>query len=161
MSLMRDYKCLMIKTKDRRKFFTHEKNYLPLLEFSKIFKAEVSIVKVREAEVLALHDLAPALCDPNYIIDPQPEYQVLQVKMPQSRRQRQDILKNATRIRRHIRKQFLSGKEVSLKKLCAEFARLKMTSACLCNHMRMVREELEKEGYQFEKTGGGKYKKAL
>ncbi len=64
--------CLMIKTKDKRKFFTAEENYLPLLEFSKLFKAEMSIVKVRDAEILDLEQLAPALCDANYI-QPQPK----------------------------------------------------------------------------------------
>jgi hypothetical protein len=157
MSVMKDYKCLMIKTKDRRKFFTHEKNFRPLVEFSKVFKAEVSVVKVQEAEVLALCDLAPALCDPSYSPGPHPQYQVIKVKIPQSRRLRQDILKNANRIRQQIRKKFIAGKELSLKQLCRDFTGL--TSACLCNHMRMVREELEKEGYQFKKTGGGKYQK--
>jgi hypothetical protein len=141
----------MIKTKDRRKFFTHETNYLPLLEFSKLFKAEISIVKVKQAQVLTLADLAPAL--------PNPQYKVVQIKISQNKRKRQDILDNAKKVRAQIRKQFLTGKTVSLKELCGTFEGLKVSPACICHHMRIVREELEHEGCKIIKVGGGKYKK--
>jgi hypothetical protein len=78
----------MIKTKDRRKFFTHEKNYLPLIEFSKVFNAEISIIKAKDAEVLDLDELAPAICDANYI-QPQPEeYDILKVVSKKKRNRR-------------------------------------------------------------------------
>lgn len=51
--------CLLIETKDKRKFFTHEKNFIQLIEFSKAFNAEISIVKLEEGSVLELEELAP------------------------------------------------------------------------------------------------------
>ena len=59
-------KCLLIQTKDKRKFFTHEKNFVQLIEFSKTFGAEISMVKLEEGPILELKELAPAICDPSY-----------------------------------------------------------------------------------------------
>ena len=56
-------KCLMIETKDNRQFFTHEKNFNQLIEFSKFFKAKISVVQIMGADLLSLEELAPALCD--------------------------------------------------------------------------------------------------
>ena len=158
--IMRDYKCLMITTKDHRKFFTHEKNYLQLLEFSKLFSAEVSIVNVKEAEVLDLAQLAPAFCDANYSPE-KPDYQVLEIKLPRRQnRSRQDILKMAQAIQTHILKAFLKNEVVSLKKLSKKFADERLTLACLCNHVAIAKKELEKQGYRIIKTGGGQYQLA-
>ena len=59
-------KCLLLETKDKRKFFTHEKNFLQLIEFSRTFNAEISVVKMEQTELLDLKDLAPAICDAHY-----------------------------------------------------------------------------------------------
>jgi len=157
-NIMRDCKCLMITTKDHRKFFTYEKNYMQLLEFSKLFGAEVSIVNVKEAEVLDLAQLAPAFCDANYIPEKRPNYQVLEIKLPQrKKRKRQDILKMAQVIQGHISKAFLKGEVVSLKKLNKKFAEEKLTLACLCNHVAVAKKALEEKGYRVVKVGGGQY----
>lgn len=149
--------CLMIKTKDRRKFFTHEKNFTPLLEFSKAFKAEISVVKVENAEILDLAQLAPAICDAGYK-QPEPRsYEVLEVKLPQVKRNRQQILETARSIKQFIKKQFLEQSKVTLKDLAKTLCNYNLTLACLCNHLAQVRKELISEGWQVEKTGGGKY----
>src|SRR5688572_11083080 len=119
--IMKDGQCLMIKTKDRRKFFTHEKNFIQLLEFSKMFKAEVSVVAVKEAEVLDLEQLAPAFCDATFV-QPQPaELTILEVKLSQNRRNRRAILKSAKKITAYITKKFDSGDVVFLKELTRKF----------------------------------------
>lgn len=156
--IMKDGQCLMIKTKDRRKFFTHEKNYIQLLEFSKLFKAEVSVVAVKEAEVLELEQLAPAICDATYQQSQPTEMTVLEVKLSQKRRNRQNILKTAQRITKYIEKRFLAGDVVGLRELTRKYKKLDVTSACLCNHVSLVRKRLEAEGHAFEKVGGGKYR---
>jgi hypothetical protein len=153
---MQNYKCLMITTKDQRKFFTHEKNYLQLLEFSKLFSAEVSIVNVKEAEVLDLAQLAPAFCNANYIPKHRPDYKVLEVKLPQKRK-REHILKTAQNIRALVLRLFLKGEVVSLQKMHKKFAEEKLTLACLCNHIALARKELENKGCRIIKVGGGKY----
>jgi hypothetical protein len=155
--IMKDGQCLMIKTKDRRKFFTHEENYIQLLEFSKLFNAEISVVSVKEAEVLNLSQLAPAICDANYIQSQPVEYKILEVKVAQNRRTRKDILKTAKKIKSYIRQKFLAGELVSLQKLAKTFRKTKVTLACLCNHLTQVRTDLEQEGRTIRKVGGGKY----
>ena len=71
----------MIKTKDNRKFFTHEK-YLPqLIEFSKTFGAEISVVKIKNSDILDLNDLAPAICNANYKNDE--DYELITTKIAQ------------------------------------------------------------------------------
>jgi hypothetical protein len=155
--IMMDGQCLMIKTKDRRKFFTHEKNYIQLLEFSKLFKAEVSVVKVKEAEVLDLSQLAPAICDANYVQTQPVEYKVLEVKIAQNKRSRKHILRTAKKIKEYIRKKFQAGELVTLRDLAKTFRKAKVTLACLCNHLTQVRKELEACSCQITKMGGGKY----
>jgi hypothetical protein len=155
---MRDYQCLMITTKDRRQFFTHEKNYVQLLEFSKLFKAEISVVNVQQAEVLDLAQLAPAFCDANYTPEKRPKFEVLEVKVAHRKhRNRQDILRMAQSIRASILRAFRRGEVVSLQKLRKKYAKHDLTLACLCNHVTQARKELEQMGYQVVKVGGGKY----
>ena len=61
-------KCLLIKTKDNRKFLTHEKNLNSLIEFSKTFGAEIFTVPIaQEFSILELKDLVAALCNPQYV----------------------------------------------------------------------------------------------
>ena len=71
--------CLMIKTKDNRKFFTHEKYFPQLIEFSKTFGAEISIVKIQDNNVLDMDELVPAICNANYKNDE--NYELVTIKM--------------------------------------------------------------------------------
>jgi hypothetical protein len=142
----------MIETKDKRKFFTHEKNFTPLMEFSKLFKAEISIVKVDEAEVLDLQQLAPAICDKNYHINA--NYKILKIKLPQ-KRTRKTIIKTAKKIKKYIKLKFLNHEIVSLQELRKLFKNI--TTACLCNHISLIRRHLENTGHIVSKIGGGKY----
>ena len=41
-------KCIMIQTKDNKKFFTHSKNYKYILEYAKAFDAKIDSVKVNK-----------------------------------------------------------------------------------------------------------------
>jgi len=153
----KNYKCLLVKTKDRRSFFTHEKNLPELVEFSKTFGAEISVVQVKEAEVLDLVGLGTAICDAVYAPKAQPDYEIIETKIPTRTKRRSRILKTSQKIREFIREKFYSGEVVSLQSLKKRFKRYRLTSACLCNHLRIVREELESEGHYVEKVGGGKY----
>jgi hypothetical protein len=148
----------MIKTQDRREFFTHEKNLIQLVEFSKTFGAEISVVKVLEEEVpiLDLRDLVPQFCDQTC----KPEkssYEIVEVKLQGVKCKRQKMLKTASRIKNHITDELLSGNIVSLRGLKRKFARHKLTDACLCQHLARAREELVEQGHSIEKVGGGKY----
>lgn len=165
MSEKKNGKCLLIKTKDNREFFTHEKNFLQLIEFSKTFGAEISVVKVNKAEVLDLEELAPAICNDGY--KPNGEYEILEVKIPQNKKaaskalnKRQKILQTATVIKAHILTEFLSGNVVALHGIRKKFRKDNLSLSAVCNHISRVREELEKEGYKVVKVGAGKYRLA-
>jgi len=155
MPTYKPHKCLMVKTKDNRSFFTHSKYYPQLTEFSKTFGAEISVVKIKEGEVLDLIQLAPAICNSDYTA--KPEFEILETKIPIKKRCRSKLLKNSQKIRNYIESQFRNGTTVSLKILMNRYKRLRITSACLCNHIKVVREKLEKEGMKIIKVGGGKY----
>lgn len=147
--------CLMIETKDKKKFFTYEKNLPQLIEFSKIFGAEISTVQIPpETEILELEELAPALCEKK---SQKTNYNILEVKL-KSKETRRVILSRARKIQKYIQNNLISGKTVSLRELSKHYKKQKLTTACLCNHFKIIRQEMESIGYVFEKIGGGKYK---
>jgi len=145
----------MIQTRDSRKFFTHEKNLQQLIEFSKTFGAEISIVKIKEGEVLDLVDLVPAICNKEY--KAKSSFELVEKKIESPTHKRKDILRNASRIRRYITSEFLKGNTVSLKQVRRKFDKENLTLACFCNHLSESRRELETSGHIIHKIGGGKY----
>ncbi len=151
--------CLMIETRDKRKFFTHEKNFTMLIDFAKTFNADISVVKLQEGQVLELSELAPALCDAGYK-RPRSSYELLEMKLTPKSNDRPTILKNAERIQEYIVERFKNGEVVSLSELKDRFKKFKLTTACFCNHVHKVMKTLQKAGLKFEKLGAGKYKVA-
>ena len=61
-------KCLMIETKDKKRFFTLIRNKIHLKEYCRTFRAKMAVVKaeIQKSQVLDLKRLVPALCDKNY-----------------------------------------------------------------------------------------------
>ena len=146
--------CLLIKTQDNRKFLTYEKHLPSIIEFAKTFSAE--IYKVRAAgKLMELKSLANAICDPQY--DENPDHKKIEKLYPKSKKTREDILKDAAKISRFIRRRLLSGKALSLKELKNKYKNYNVTDACLCNHLAAVRKSLAREGHDFNKIGAGKY----
>jgi hypothetical protein len=150
-------KCLLIETKDKRKFFTHKKNFIQLIEFSKTFDAEMSIVKIEKGTVLELEELAPAFCNPNYK-KTNINYEKIKDKYIQEKKTRSEIVKIAEKIQNHIRNQFKRKDSVSLKKLRIKFKEYELSDAALCNHIRRTKADLENEGMKFIKISAGEYK---
>jgi hypothetical protein len=147
--------CLMIQTKDRKKFFTYEKNLPQLIEFSKIFNAEISTVQIpSEAEVLDLEELAPALCEKK---SQDINYKVIEVKLKPKETRKLSILR-ASKVISYIKSSLLNGKIVSLKELNKKYKKHNLTIACFCNYFKKARAELAENGHQLVKVGGGKYK---
>lgn len=144
----------MIKTKDQKKFFTYEQNLPQLFEFSKIFGAEISVVKIPETtEILTLEELAPALCEKK---TQKSDYQILkQVNKKQTRRK---IISRAAVIQKLIRELLMSNEAISLGQLNKMFKKYKLTLACLCNHFRIARSTLESQGFRIKKIKTGQYK---
>jgi len=61
-------KCLLLETKEKRRFFTLVKNRKQLAECCRAFGAKMSIVKaeIKRNQVLDVKKLVSALCDKNY-----------------------------------------------------------------------------------------------
>jgi N-dimethylarginine dimethylaminohydrolase len=163
MTPKKNYQCLMIKTKDNRQFFTHEKYFPQLIEFSKTFGAEISVVKVEKAEILSCPQLAKALCDATY--QQKPNYDLIEVKIAEFKNispqapapKREKMREIAAQVQSHLKKEFLSGKLISLHKVKNKFKRHNLDISTVCNHITKVRKQLKKEGYEIVKMGAGKY----
>jgi len=148
--------CLLIETKDHRKFFTHEKYLTQLIEFGKTFNAEISLVQIENGEVLDLEELAPALCDNQYKKN-KSEYKTIELKFPLNKKDRRQTLKIASEIKSYIKTQFEEKKPVSLKNIKSQFSKYNLNNTTICNHVRKSKEELEELGYKFKKVGAGVY----
>lgn len=150
-------KCLLIETNDKRKFFTHEKNFLQLIEFSKTFNAEISIVKIEKGELLNLEELAPAICNPSYKKQTT-NYQIIETKLCKNNKAKSNNLKNTETIKKYILNQITNKNYISLKDLKKKFTKFNLSATVLCNHVRRIKKELEKEGWKFTKIEAGVYK---
>jgi hypothetical protein len=148
----KDFKCLMISTNDNRKFFTYEKFYPQLVEFAHTFEADISLVRVKKAEVLSLKSLAEAISDQSRDMV-ECEFELIQPKISSVGKDR----RNAAQIRRFLRNSFIEKGTASLSMLREEFRHLALSLPCLSNHLNKVKRELQAEGYQIEKTGRGCY----
>lgn len=147
--------CLLIVTKDKRKFLTHESNLPYLIEFIKTFGSEVYKVQAANQKLLELKHIAKAICSQECTNDP--NCVILKKIYPQGKKPRDAMIKNAEKIRTFIRERLLSKKEVSLQQLKNKYASLGITSACLCNHLSTVRKGLAREGLNIQKIGRGRY----
>jgi len=152
------FTCLMIKTQEKKRFFTYKTNLKQIIEYVKNFKAEVYLVKACNVEVLQLQELALSLCN-KFEDQSSVEHEVLEKIFPISIRKRVKILKDATKIREFISAKLLKGDAVSLQLLKKKYAKLNVTDSCLCNHLAKARKQLCLEGHIIKKVGPGKYQK--
>lgn len=145
---------LMIETKDQRKFFTYRRHLPQLIEFSKTFNAEISVVRTDE-EPLDMLSLAENLCSDNYEIH-KPSFEIVEIKVGQ-KRSKKKLTHNAKIIRKFIQRELLAGKPVRLCGLMKRFKRYGLTKPTFCNHFTAIRKELASQGFLIEKTGQGEY----
>lgn len=148
-------KCLLIETKDKRKFFTYEKNFPQLIEFSKTFNAQMSIVQLDKGLILELEELAPAICNPEYQKS-YSEYEVIE-KKTKATNKRPNILNIAKSVSSFVFNEFQTKKSISLKTLKIKFKQYNLSDSALCNHIRRVKKQMESQGFKFIKIGAGEY----
>jgi hypothetical protein len=148
----KDFKCLMVSTSDNRKFFTYEKFYPQLVDFAHTFEADISVVKVEDAEVLSLKSLAEAISDPSKNME-NCSFEIIKPQISTGSKDR----KNAAAIRKFLRNTFLDRGTASLSVLREKFKDLALSLPCLSNHLNRVKRELQAEGYCIKRTGRGCY----
>lgn len=160
----KDHNCILLKTKDKRNFFTSEKNLNSLIEFSNFFNAEIKHVKIKKGEVLNLEELASAISNPDYSADFDYEDQSSKAEsdpkmLDQKGTSRKEKIRRAAIIRNHIKKEFEKGKTVYLSKVKKRYERYELSSTCFSSHISTVKKEMEKLGFKIKKSGAGQYVK--
>jgi DNA-binding transcriptional ArsR family regulator len=152
----------MIKTKDQRQFFTEEEHLPQLIEFSKIFGAEISIVKVDENKIRPLEELPEAICDASY--EDQSEYELVKIKIaefkslaPEAPTKRKDILALAAQIKNYIVTELLSKGRVTFAQVEKKFSKYNLSKPTISNHIRRIKEEMAIDGYEVVREKRGEY----
>jgi hypothetical protein len=149
-------KCLLIETRDKKRFFTHKKNLIQLNEFSKTFNSDLFLVEAKDAAILELEDLAKELCNLEYK-NKECEFKIInQIKI----KEKENKVKNniGIKIQDFIKKEFLEKRPISIKKIKSKFKKYSISDATLYNKMKKVKSELEKKGFKFLKIKSGVYK---
>jgi hypothetical protein len=141
----------MIELKDKRKFFTSEKNYSQLIEFCNTFKASLSVVDIKNGKLLELPELAEAFCNGKQKSQKN-EYQIVDTKI---KSQSKEIYK---KIETFIKKSLLSRQVVSLKILNKKYTKYGASYSKICSILKNVKSELEEKGFVFVKVSAGAYK---
>lgn len=149
-------KCLLIETKDKRKFFTHKKNLMQLSEFSKTFDSNIFLVELKNGKVLELEDLAKAICNSEYDSIEQDYTIISNIKSKESKTPKSE--KIGSKIQEFIKKELIEKRPISIRKIKSKFKKHSISDATLYNKMRKVKNDLEKKGYKFLKIKTGVYK---
>lgn len=142
-------KCILIETKDKRRFLTHEKNLSNLKSFLDTFEAKITKVDHKKGKILDLKELAIAICDASY------NKENLEYDLP---KRSIDKDKPSTLIKNFIYNSFINNKTISIKVLKEKFQDLKLCDATFYNHIKKVKEILEKQGLKIIRISPGQFK---
>lgn len=157
MAYKKSFTCILLRTADKRCFFTYKKHLKHVTEYFKTFGAEVFLAKAVDLHVLDLKELVQALCDPSNNQNGV-KHTIVEKLYPIKVKSRTDSREAAKEIKGYIVTQFKSGEAVSLKRIKKEFQELDLTDSCLSNHLSRVRREFEEKGHQIQRIGLGKYR---
>lgn len=147
-------KCILIETNDKRKFLTYEKNLNELKNFIDIFQVKITKVDQIKGKILDLKDLAVALCEVSNKKD-DVEYKPINQK---DNKKITSSKKSCTLIRSFIYNNLIKNKPVSVKDLKQKFNHFDLCDATFYNHIRKVKEVLEKQGIEVKKISPGNFK---
>ena len=144
---------LMIETKDKRKFFTYRENLPQLIEFSKTFNAEISVVRTDEAP-LDMLSLAENICGNDCKIH-KPNFEIVEVKIGKNSKNKHQhkskIIKN------FIQKKILAGKPMCLRELSERYEKYQLDNTTIYNYLTSVRKKLANDGFPTERVSRGVY----
>lgn len=140
-------KCLLIETKDKRKFFTEEKNLKQLTEFANTFDVQMSLVEAEDIKVLKLEELAVALC--NSICENTSKYKIIK-----------KINRKTTsdKICKYIQNKFEKGQVVILKEIKEKFKECNLSITTFSNYISKTINIMTRSGFKIIKIGAGQYR---
>jgi hypothetical protein len=152
-------KCLMVKHGNKQ-YFTDEKNYPMLIEFGKKFDAEISVVKVNEAELLIdLQTLAECLCNPDYIPSKtEVNVEVLESRLLPKKKIIVEKEQSKSTVEDEMEKLLRSGKPLAIAELYAKWQDIEDGDyQKVYNKFIKIKSTLIKEGYSIERVRKGIY----
>lgn len=147
--------CLMIECKDKV-IFTSKKNYKALIEFANNFNLKLHHARTDEQNIFDLEKIPELFCNASYT-GPK-EYTIVKSNVLRKKNSRQDILKQASNIREHIKKYIIKHDIVTFSQLQTAFENQNISTTALNNLFRQVRKELEESGLKICKIKNGYYK---
>ena len=151
----KNYQCLMIQTKDNRKFCTDESNYAQLIEFANTFDAEISVIYLNEGDVMELEQLASAISDPRH--NSNPDYKILERKITSKKISNKNMIASRE-IKEHVRNTFANGQTVDFHELMKKFKDYRLSYNAFAAHLFKLRKEFGKKGHCIQKIGPGQYR---
>lgn len=104
--------CLMLTTKENRKFFISRKYLKQLIDFSENFGCNISIVKTDTKNIKTIQDFIKLLCNQNYT-DNNSSYVIMKKNLQLKKRQNT----KAKKIRDTIEKTFIQNQKTSLEEI--------------------------------------------
>lgn len=156
--IIKDGKCLMIRNKTHD-VFTDEKNQKLLIEYCRVYEAEMHIVEVDEAELITnMHDLAKHLCDATY----KPSKKEVKIKILESKPKEKTkptakVSKEILTIEQEIENNLKENKKLSISSLYRKLSNDENDYKKIYNTFIKVRNKMEKEGWLVEKLDRGVY----
>jgi hypothetical protein len=141
---------LMIELKDKRKFITNKKNLSNLIEFSKTFNADLSIISTESKNSLSLEQLANEICDTNR---KQEEFKYKTIETLNKKETNQSNL-----IFSHIIKTLQSKKEIDTNKLIAKFKKKGIDEKNIYSQITKAKNYIKNIGKTLKRLGKTKYK---
>jgi len=130
-------KCILLETKDKRKFFTYEKNLDSIQSFIQIFEVDVKKVKLKKGKILEIKDLIDCICNISNKKE-ELEYEIIEEPIQKSN-------KKSTTIRNFIYYQLLNNKKLSVKELKEKFKNYNLCDATFYNYLKKTKELLKNQ----------------
>ena len=104
-------------------------------------------------------EIAAIIVEDKKIKNDEVEYTIISTE--HEKKQRNKILDTAAKIKSFIKKEFTSGHQVSVNNVLQKFKNEEITNACVCMHLKSVREELMAAGVEIEKIKHGVYQNKI
>ena len=159
----KNHKCLLIQTKDNRKFFTHEKNFNQLIEFANTFGAQISIVHLEHGDILDLSPLAVAMSDERYnkpskftVLEKKAAGQIVATLPIASISEKVPQRQDAVSLRAYMKGRLESGEVVDIKMVATHFPNF--TTKSISAYLTKIKRDLAQRGNVVTKLSTGRYR---
>lgn len=142
--------CVMLETKDGRKFFFKKTALVSLKAFIKNFPANIFIVETDAENVKSIKENVKLICDQSYKPE-DVEYKTINSPQILSKRVK------SVKVREIIKKNFIKNKKITFKEIQYIFRKVNISASSLNQYFAQIRNELESENFKINKIKNGCY----